>query len=109
MNMNYYCRNPKAKYIKDQVWEGEIRNLKRRGSIIEGVILGRGSSMYIIIGEYEYGNFLCIPNRQVGSELACLSDIYWNQEHLALQIGRVDAITVAEALKRISKELECMV
>lgn len=106
--MEYFCKNLKGKYTRDQLWKGEIRNLKRRGDVIEAEIEGHGSSMYVIIGEYEYGRYLCIPTWQVGSELAGLTDVFWNREQLERQIGTIDAITIAEALKVISNELESM-
>ena len=106
--MKYVCENPKAKYKRDRLWTGEVRNLKRTGSIIEAEIMGRGSTLYVIIGEYKYGKYLCVPTRQVGSELSGLTDVFWNREQLERQMGTVDAITVAEALKAISNELESM-
>lgn len=106
--MEYICKNPNGKYARDQIWKGEIRNLRRTGTIIEAEVKGRGSSLHVIVGEYEYGRYLCIPSWKVGSELAGLTDVFWNQEQLERQIGTVDAITVAEALNVISNELESM-
>lgn len=106
--MEYICKNPKGKYARDQRWKGEVRNLKRTGDIIQAEIQGRGSALYVIVGEYEYGRYLCIPAWQVGSELAGLTDVFWNREQLERQIGTIDAITVAEALKVISNKLESL-
>lgn len=106
--MEYVCKNPNGEYASDQMWKGEIRNLRRTGNIIEAEVKGRGSALHVIVGEYEYGRYLCIPSCQVGSELAGLTDVFWNREQLERQIGTADAITIAEALKVISNELESM-
>jgi len=71
-------------------------------------ISGKGSAMHVIIGEYEYGRYLCIPDWGVGSPLAELDDSFWNREQLERRIGRVDAITVSEAVKTLSKNMEDM-
>lgn len=75
---------------------------------MEADISGKGSAMHVIIGRYEYGRYLCIPDCGVGSTLAALDDCFWNREQLERQMGRTDAITLSEALKAISKELEDM-
>ncbi len=106
--MTYRCKTQKETGSGEEHWNGEIKNLKQKEGIIEAEITGRGTVMHIIIGEYEYGRYLCIPGRQVGSELAGLKDVFWNREQLARQIGIIDAITVAEALNVIENELESM-
>lgn len=106
--MKYLCKNPAGKVASDRRWTGEVQNLRRTGTVIEAEIKGRGSAMHVIIGKYEYGRYLCIPSWQVGSELAGLMDVFWNREQLERQIGKIDAITIAEALKVIAKELESM-
>ena len=102
--MEFVCSNPDAEYKADRFWKGRITGLKRSGAVIEADVFGRGSQMHVIIGEYAYGNFVCIPDWGVGSPLASLDDQFWNQERLARYIGNVDAITLSEALKLIRRE-----
>ena len=88
--------------------KGYVKQLRRHGDTVEADISGKGSAMHVIIGRYEYGRYLCIPDCGVGSTLASLDDCFWNREQLERQMGRTDAITLSEALKAISKELEDM-
>lgn len=106
--MKYHCKNPGEKAAWNRQWTGEVTNIKQTGTNIEAEVTGRGSTMYIIIGKYEYGRYLCIPGWRVGCELAGLTDVFWNREQLESQMGKVDAITIAEALKAISENLESM-
>lgn len=97
----FICRNPEAEYSQDRIWEGRIDSLQHRRGMIEADISGKGSQMHVIIGEYAYGNFVCIPEWGVGSPLSYLDDRFWNRERLAQYMGNVDAITLSEALKEI--------
>ena len=45
-----------------------------------------------------YGNYICIPNHDVGSELSGFRDLFWNTERLSGLIKKVDAVTVAHGL-----------
>lgn len=99
--MNFICKNPEAEYRVDQFWEGKVHNIQRRNGMIEADITGKGSQMHVIIGEYENGNFVCIPEWGVGSALSYLDDRFWNRERLARYMGNVDAITLSEALNVI--------
>jgi hypothetical protein len=80
------------------VWQGEMHLLSRNGNNYELEIRGRGTYFHVIIGSYKYGNFLCIPNHDIGCELSTYSDIFWNTERLRHQLKKVDAVTVASAL-----------
>ena len=42
-------------------------------------INGRGTYFHILAGRHKYGNYLCIPNHDVGCELSDFSDIFWNE------------------------------
>ena len=106
--MEFYCENPEAKNARDQIWKGHVKQLKRQGDCVEADITGKGSAMHVIIGDYEYGRYVCIPDWGIGSALAGLDDSFWNQEQLERRMSKVDAITLSEALKAISKELEDM-
>ena len=101
--MIYICYNPYATRKTDQEWTGEISYLKTSNGCIEMNVTGRGSSFHIIIGRSNRGNYICIPQWKVGCELASFSDYFWNQERLTQQLGNVDAITVATAIKEANQ------
>ena len=106
--MEFFCENPEAKYVDDRIWKGHVKQIQCHGDTVEAEISGKGSAMHVIIGRYEYGRYLCIPDWGIGSALAELDDSFWNQEQLERRMSKVDAITLSEALKVISRELEDM-
>ena len=106
--MEFICENPAAKYAGDKIWKGYVKQLKRHGDSVEADISGKGSAMHVIIGCYEYGRYVCIPEWGIGSALAALDDCFWNREQLERRLGTADAITLSAALKVISKALEDM-
>lgn len=104
--MEFECRNESARSRTDRSWIGRVEQVKKKGAFVEAKILGKGSAMHVIIGEYQYGRYLCIPRWGIGSDLAELTDRFWNRERLEEILSRADAITVSEALNVISKALE---
>ena len=92
----FKCKN------KKESWAGHIRYIKNHGSHYEMYVESR-SSLMIIFGETSSGNFLCVPNFNVGCELVELSDRFWNKERLTSVLGEIDGITVEEALYTVSK------
>ncbi len=104
--MEFFCENTEAEYTCDRIWKGHIEQIQCHDGMIEMDVFGKGSAMHVIIGKYEYGKYLCIPDWGVGSPLAGLNDSFWNREQLERRIGRVDAITVSEAIKTLSKNME---
>lgn len=99
--MEYLCMDKTGKQKKR--WTGELHLLRKDNNFYELEITGRGSSFHAMVGHHQYGNFICIPNYDVGSELADYSDIFWNQERLTGQLSKADAITVACALSHIEE------
>ena len=100
--MEYTCVYQSGK--QKQTWQGEIQLLHRDGSTIEAGISGRGTYFHVIVGRHCYGNYICIPNYDIGCELSDYSDIFWNRERLSRHLKKVDAATVACALVHL-KEL----
>lgn len=80
-------------------WEGRIQIFKK-GDPCEIVVTARGCYFHIIAGKHANGYYICIPNWNVGTELACFSDVFWNSERLEqyTELNKVDACTVATAL-----------
>lgn len=105
--MKYICKNPSADYVVDREWEGQVDLKARKEHSAELNISGKGSQMYAIIGQYEYGWYICIPEWGVGSPLAGLTDVFWNREQLSRWLSPVDAITIAEALRIYAKQWGC--
>ena len=58
-----------------------------------------GSSYHVLLGSHKFGNFICIPNWDVGCELAHFTDIFWNEERLARYLDSKDAKAIAHGIK----------
>lgn len=84
-------------------WKGEIRAAKKQGCLTEAQVTGRGSSFTIILGRYANGNFLCIPEIDVGCPLSDWSDAFWNLERLSPLMNPVDATTVVYGIRALSE------
>lgn len=105
MELTYECHgNPKMQLQK---WKGSI-SLIQLTEPYEVEISARGSTFHMIFGAYEYGNYLCIPNWNIGTEMASLSDRLWNYERLTQYVGlaEVDACSVVDALAKLSKLIQ---
>lgn len=101
--MEYQCTLIRGK--SKEKWTGQIRLLSQSDSCYEAEITGRGTYFHLIAGRHRYGNYLCIPNHEVGSELSAYQDVFWNTERLSGLMKKVDAITVAFGLRYL-EELE---
>ena len=89
-------------------WEGSLEILQR-GNPCEAELCARGSRFHLIVGKHSYGNYLCIPNWDVGTELSSLTDLFWNEERLRhySRMKKADACTIVSALKVLA-EHGCM-
>jgi hypothetical protein len=58
----------------------------------------QGSFFRVICGPHSYGNFLCMPNWDIGCELAGFSDVFWNTERLTRHVSMRDAKAIAQGL-----------
>lgn len=99
--MEYQCQ----KRTKNQVttWFGEITSLSKRDNHYEMEVQARGSYFHIIFGEHTNGHYACIPNWNIGCELASYSDLFWNIERISAQVKtKVDAISIAYAINAAS-------
>lgn len=104
MTIKYTCR---CDYEDESsTWEGIMTPIKLT-SPYEATITARGSSFHLVVGTHQYGNYICIPNWNIGTELASLSDRFWNHERLAGYTGlsETDACSIAYALVELSKIL----
>lgn len=102
MYFMYKCHGKKG--MKPCTWDGEITLIKDSG-IIEADITSRGSFFHLLAGKHQYGNFICIPNWGIGTELSSLSDRFWNLERLVCtypELSLTDAVSIADALVELS-------
>lgn len=86
-----------------QQWDGYVNSIHDYGSHYEIQIESR-SGFSFIVGKCMSGNFISVPSFNVGCHLSHFSDYFWNNENLARMISPVDAATIAEALRLLSKK-----
>lgn len=86
-------------------WVGKIRTFKDNNSNYEINVDGINTGMRIIFGNSERGSFISLPEYGVSCGADSFSNASQNYEKLAPLIGEVDAITVAEALNKMSEVL----
>lgn len=60
-----------------------------------------GNYYSVIFGEYVNGGFCSIPNWEVGCELSCLDDVFWNETSIGKALknkraGKVIARAIVE-------------
>lgn len=88
----------------EREWTGQVEIVSLTEDTAELFIEGRGSCMDAVIGRYQTGLYICIPNIDVGCPISRMSDYFWNRERLAQHMNCTDAITVAWALKAASSQ-----
>ena len=105
MTIPYICHG--LPEMKQKQWEGQIK-LLQKGSPYEAEVTARGCSFHILFGAHAYGNYLCIPNWNVGSELASLTDLFWKTVRPIpyAKLSKVDACSVASALMELSNYIQ---
>lgn len=103
--MGYYYKCTMEEDGRMVSWTASIDTLRMTASgQYEAEINGRGTYFHVIAGRHKYGRFLCIPNHDIGCELADFSDIRWTVERLSMHpIGKVDAVTVAAGISHLEK------
>ncbi len=94
--MEYQCTLIRGR--RKEQWQGGIRLISHSGTCYEAEITGRGTYFHVIVGKHCYGNYICIPNHDIGSELSDYQDLFWNTERLSGLLKDVDATTVATGL-----------
>lgn len=91
MSISFECVNKKER------WKGNVRRIINYGSHYEIFIESR-SGIMVTFGKTTQGGFACIPDFKAGCYLIDLKDKFWNTEKLCEVLGKVDGITVGEAL-----------
>lgn len=96
--VEFHCHEKIGKRF--QRWSGTVTRLINHGSYYEVYISSR-SGFFFLVGKYINGHFISIPAYNVGSDLSDFGDYFWNNERLASIMNKVDAATVAEALRAL--------
>jgi hypothetical protein len=82
-------------------WTGIILKIIKYGSHNE-IRIESLSSITVIFGKTSLGGFACMPDFEAGCHLGDPTDVAWNTEELTAVLGKIDGITVAEALYALS-------
>ena len=98
--MVFRCREKTGH--KYEEWYGSVNRVINHGSHYEIQIKSR-SGFIFMVGKYINGGFISIPSFGVGCDLAGYGDYFRNNGQLSNRMNRVDAATVAEALRTLSK------
>jgi len=88
---------------KSEVWFGEIKYLKKYTHY--EMFIDSRSSIRTIYGKLSEGSSLCLPDYGLGCRLVDLNDKFWNLEKLISLIGKVDGITLYNALLCLNKNI----
>jgi hypothetical protein len=99
--LDFICSHQTAR--QKQQWTASLQLLHSGTDSQELEITSQGSSFHVIVGSHRYGNYICIPNHDIGCELASLSDVFWNREQLSRQkLNHKDAAAIAYGLKQLA-------
>lgn len=103
MNLDFVCKGHND--MKPSNWNGHLQLLNDTAPY-ELEVTARDSCFHIICGIHKYGNYICIPNWGIGTEMAGLGDSFWNQERLTTyypEISIVDIISIITALSKLNE------
>ena len=63
----------------------------------------------IIIGKHRTGRFLCVPNWNIGTEMAETSDTFWNSERIEKYFPEIEPNKIASivaAIKAVGEKID---
>lgn len=104
--MKYNC-NHTYENGKKVSWEIEADIVDMSDNTTEIEVSGRGSTFGIIVVECgSNSRFLCVPEVNIGCQMASYTDRLWNLEKLSKKMNETDAATICCALSNIGKSLE---
>lgn len=91
--------------LKHKYYDGAMDSWKVSWEVLETEtdyhklrISARGSTFDVILGYSSSGNYLCIPDIDIGCALALWSDVFWNTEKLSMLMSETDAATIAAVI-----------
>lgn len=100
--MEFVCTMPAEEGVREQRWLGEVVVRSCSMWMAELLIYGRGSCINAVIGKYMSGQYICIPDMDMGCPLSRLSDLNGNRERLSAHMNETDAVSVTHALRALS-------
>lgn len=106
MEIKCYDTYPNSREEKE--WIIGIEWLFKTKTGFEASVTTDNWQFHIIVGKFQFGNYLCIPNWKVGVELSSWKDTFWNLEQLAGVLKRKNAISIVTAIKYIAEYLEAI-
>ena len=94
--------------LEPHFFSGDSKRLLQKG--IEAVCTEQKKKVVCVLdraetGKYMSGQYICIPDIDVGCPLSRMSDTFWNKERLCAHMREADAVTVTYALKALSEYL----
>lgn len=90
----------------DNRLEGTITPINLAQAPYEAVLEISGYSYHLIFGRQINGWFICVPNWNIGAELAHPSDAFWNKSSLSnAGAGKRNAYYIAAALAELGTYL----
>lgn len=99
MELSFTCSCADDDVSSPHRWKGRIQILDPDSGEMD--VSARGSLFHIICGRYRDGNYICIPNIDIGASMADFGDTFWNREHLRNcypDLSKVDIISITQAL-----------
>lgn len=87
-------------------WKTTVERLQKTNTGFEASITVNNWLFHIVVGKFQFGYYLCIPNWNVGIELASYKDTFWNLEQLIKVMKREDAISIVTSIKYISEHIK---
>ena len=91
--MQYICK------YAGKSWIGTVTECEFKTDLFEIRVNGRESDYYVIVGNYQHGNFICIPSAGISCPMGEHDDVFWNLEKLSKLIGVIDATTIVYGIK----------
>jgi hypothetical protein len=88
---------------KTEIWFSEIKYLKKYTHY--EIFIDSRSSIRAIYGQISQDSSLCLPDYGVGCRLVDIDDKFWNLEKISSLVGKVDGITVYNALLYLNKNI----
>jgi hypothetical protein len=83
-------------------WTGKIEIMHPGDDLWELVVTGDGNRFHLLVGNYAYGSFLCIPRLGISCELASLCDLFWNRESIGRHFNSFDTETLVLAISKLA-------
>ncbi len=106
MEFQYICSGIDG--MESCCWTGTVRFLSQTAPY-EIEVNARGSYFHIVFGKHKYGNYICIPNWGIGTELSAFTDQFWNLGRIRQiypGLSDVDAVSIVKALAEASKKIK---